>query len=328
MVEKAFSDIQKKLESRFYVHAMGFARDLATACSGILSASKIKAATVNDFSENISPSKKTGNEFKERKKIINRILKAVNEPLNAAVRAEADVFQVPEDDLLRELVRVIATSTEAPIEPKLEIEEARNDADIMDTDGVEAAVNMDADTHITDVEAMEIDMPANGATEDVEEAEVFTPVPPTTKKAMGAVNGLGVVVRPSDASKTSDTPPDSNGFIPHSEQAVAQPPTPPISNGGSLSGTTQDSTANDVRPRDEGGVPWYIKQFEPSGTAAVIPKEVEQEDGGSDALSDMDDDTFKGMDVQMSVATEEVVVPPPPVKSRKTRGKRRSGRYR
>lgn len=118
--------------------------------------------------------------------------------------------------------------------------------------------------------------------------------------------------------KSAPTPPDMNGDIRVSHKPrEAAPLTPPGSNG-SLGRATQNALT-------EGGIPWYLKNFEPEGTTAI-----EEQWAGraavrslSEELTDMDDEELNDLEfnVEDSTITASPVDPPPTAASaRKLRG--------
>lgn len=98
--------------------------------------------------------------------------------------------------------------------------------------------------------------------------------------------------------KSAPTPPDTNGYVPvshHSQQPT--PLTPPQSNG-SL-GRAADNALT------EGGIPWYLKNFEPDGTTAI-----EEQWAGRDAvrslseeLTDMDEEELNDLEFNVEDST-------------------------
>lgn len=68
--------------------------------------------------------------------------------------------------------------------------------------------------------------------------------------------------RLANGVKSAPAPPDTNGHILITQDSHEPPPlTPPQSNGSPAQGTNNMLT--------EGGVPWYLKDFDPVGTTAV-----------------------------------------------------------
>jgi len=108
---------------------------------------------------------------------------------------------------------------------------------------------------------------------------------------------------PSNAIKSSDTPPDTNGYQTALEHHQPPPPTPPVSNGGANSTIEQEHTAVDPASfLTDGGKPWYLKNnFEIDGAAVREVQWTGREvvRSMSEELSEMDDDELKGMGEEM-----------------------------
>lgn len=119
----------------------------------------------------------------------------------------------------------------------------------------------------------------------------------------------------------------TNGASIKSDQGALHPPTPPISNGENSSNVQEGSDASSL---ERGGVVWYAKDFKPDGTNATIPEGADQPDVNSDALSDVDEETFNGMDIDVEDgAVEEdaaASASPKKAKAKVTRKKRKSAR--
>jgi NuA3 HAT complex component NTO1 len=119
----------------------------------------------------------------------------------------------------------------------------------------------------------------------------------------------------SIGAQQSDTPPATNGYIAAPPPSQSVPPTPPQSNG-SLGARSTDSLS-------DGGVPWYLKTFEPQGTTVVESEWTPREPAGSlsEELTDMDDDelTGLGLDVEgdnAAAAAAAAAVAAPPEKDK------------
>jgi hypothetical protein len=98
--------------------------------------------------------------------------------------------------------------------------------------------------------------------------------------------------------KSSDTPPDSTGYVGAPEQPP--PPTPPMSNGGSLVSNGHDGTTESTPSVSEGGIPTYIKNtFDPIGTTVLESKWAGREAAMSEDLSEIGDEELHDMSVGM-----------------------------
>jgi NuA3 HAT complex component NTO1 len=119
---------------------------------------------------------------------------------------------------------------------------------------------------------------------------------------------------PGNGIKSSDTPPDMNGYSSAMEHHQPPPLTPPVSSGGANSTSGQENTGGDVGTSlTEGGIPWYLKSFDPIGTTIREMQWTGRDivRGMSEELTDIDDDELKGMGAEMEGiegAPEELVV--------------------
>ncbi len=288
----AFTDgllkLQKRLEARFYTTAITFAQDLSDVFRvGINTEPPVKSEGAN-INEHTSPSKKPVPDIKERKRLAKRIIKAVQPQLELATRAEADISNKPADKLLKDLEQLLESSLEASISVSLGEPVSHGDADAQNADakmagasrtpqnGVEHTNGHDASQHTTDPHV-------NAGTEDVDVDMEDVDAPGEEVDDIAAISGpsevgdtidTGITVKalaevdinvPQTKSnhvngiKNLNTPPGTNGYASAPESEQPTPPTPPVSNGGSNVENTEILT--------NGGVPWYLRDFQPVGTS-------------------------------------------------------------
>ncbi|KAJ4170005.1 hypothetical protein NW754_006148 [Fusarium falciforme] len=292
--------LQTRIETRFYVTVMSFATDLCEVIrNGIATAPDSGSPTEDSRSEHLDalPVKNTFADIRERRKLGKRILKAVQPSLEAALRVESEISQKPFEGLQNELESMVDRSIEAgrPLttasqgkptdeandtimvdaELQITVKADPSEGDVMDTtpDGELEGGNIEVSTNI-DVDTSGLDM--------VDEEE----------KRDGLANAV----------KSSDTPPDTDGYVSKPRPAQSGPPTPPQSNG-SLGLEPLD-------PLTEGGVLWYLKGYEPQGTS-VLGEHWAGRDAVrmlSEDLTDMDDEELKGLGMVVDQAAASVVV--------------------
>lgn len=303
--------MQSQLDARFYTTTLAFAHDLCEVINvGINGPSRSKIDVID-----ASPSKhSTYSEARDRKRLGKRILKSVQQQLEAALRAEADITSKPLDTLLKELDGMIeaslelrqlsshtshASHEEIAAEPSQDVimVDAPSDQQITVADEVNGEEKEDLG------EPMDVE---EDATVDADNIKVKTASPQKAAKVNGTtpsgdVEADGVVQKP-DVSLTNgvdaaDTPPATNGYVPVSNPTQAGPLTPPQSNGSFGRGPTDTLT--------EGGIPWYLKPFDIEGTTAV-----EEQWAGRDALralseelTDMDDDELNDLEFNVEDST-------------------------
>lgn len=308
---KGFLDMQANCGNRTYVLATAFARDYALVISkGIEDGIPYKpAGNQQETIGQVSPSKSAVGDTKVHRALGKRIIRAIQEKLETAVRAEAAIISKSADTMVQELRilledclqphhasvagsvvdnKAVETTEDMAIDTEKSANGNDNAGDIEDAD-------FDADDTIAVHDPMDVDQ-QNGAetsndgdadatvAADVQDTEVHNePSKPDY------LNGI----------KTSDTPPDSNGYVAVSEHQQPPPPTPPISNGGSLVSNGHEGTIELANSLTEGGVPWYMKTFDPIGTTILENKWSGREAAMSEELSEIDDDELNDMSAAM-----------------------------
>lgn len=344
--------LQRKLEQRFYTTALPLARDLSDIINtGIYTEPKPQF----DASESTTGSASLRSDFsdvRDRKRLGKRILKAIQTQLEPALHLEADASHIPFDVLKQELERIVV----AGIEPRqtthiTALREGEQSQDVIMVDSAAAEITVGgaddgtdaAETEGAPVDAMMVDSeesalqnpPNIEARLADDEAAMNVDGATYSQDAMAEMESGTGGQKPRAASVNGivplDTPPASNGFDATSSRPPQPgPPTPPQSNG-SLGHQPSDILT-------EGGIPWYLRDFEPEGTSAV-----QDQWPGRDAvrslseeLTEIDEDELKGLGVEVnensiiataSKANEEV--PPEtnvntnPVKKPAAKSKRR-----
>ena len=301
--------MQTQLDARFYTTTLAFAHDLCEVINvGINGPSRSAAARSIDA----SPTKhSTYSEARDRKRLGKRILKAVQQQLESALRAEADITSKPLDTLLKELDGMIEASLElrqlsslashgevaAEASQDVIMVDAPSDHQITVADGVNGEDKDDSG------DPMDVEEDAASKTDNI---KVKTASPQKGAKVNGTtpsgdLEADGAVQKPdmpvTNGVDAADTPPGTNGYVPVSNPTQAGPLTPPQSNGSLGRGPTDTLT--------EGGIPWYLKPFDIEGTTAV-----EEQWAGRDALralseelTDMDDDELNDLEFNVEDST-------------------------
>ncbi|KAH8815886.1 hypothetical protein F5884DRAFT_774113 [Xylogone sp. PMI_703] len=309
-------DLSLKLQKRFYVTALSFLHDFCEVFRiGINTepAAEIQLNGESGSAESLVPSLKPIVDIKERRKLGKRIIKAVQAQLEAAVRAEADILQKPTDKPLKELESML----EACLETRrgsitTSIGESTGDMEVENEADHQTAIdhqikldelsqgngetfeNGESSITIPDVaDAMDVD--ADGEYEDTIIAEPKKEAMELDTDAHGEDD---TSKNQSNGIESTNTPPDTNGYSAPENPARPGPPTPPISNGDT--GTSTDPS--DVLT--SGGIPWFLKDFQPEGTTLVESQWIGREVVSrlSEELSDMDDDELKGLGIDVEEA--------------------------
>ncbi|KAK7417486.1 hypothetical protein QQZ08_011603 [Neonectria magnoliae] len=290
--------LQDRVETRFYVTGLSFAADL---CEVINAGIGTPPKSVSESSEphfeliDTSLTKNIFADIRERRKLGKRILKAVQPYLETALRVESEISQKPFESLQKELDTMLDNSVDAGRTAAASSREKATE-DVNDTIMVDAPLAL----QITVKGPLYEEGDAMDTGEDGEEEggniEVNT-------------SGLGMIDEEEskealhDVVKSSDTPPDTDGYVSKPRPAQSGPPTPPQSNG-SLG-------LEPIDPLTDGGVIWYLKGYEPRGTSVLA-----EHWAGRDAvrmlsedLTDMDEEELKGlgMDVVHGVSVAVAV---------------------
>jgi NuA3 HAT complex component NTO1 len=287
--------------------------------------------------------------MKERKRLAKRIIKAVQPQLEGAVQTEANISGKPFERLKQELIQLL----EAELQPGHDsisvslgesgsVAEQDLDVDMQDanqakSNGIEktrGAPSSDQGNQENNVasEPLDVEMQdADAPGEEIDKEDAIVAIPAgdseaedtidtkATTKALAEVNGNVSQVKPNHVNgiKHTSTPPDSNGYVTAPEAMQPSPPTPPISNGD----TNPKTDHTDVLTN--GGVPWYLKDFEPEGTS-LLPGGAAPSGSFPEDLSDPDEDEFRGRGLDVAdaeVVNAVVALSPPKTKKGKARKK-------
>ena len=253
--------------------------------------------TIQTEPHDTSLAKNTFSDIRERRKLGKRILKAVQPFLETALRVESEISQKPFESLQKELETTIDRSVEARRPPTA----TNQDKPVDPSDEANDTIMVDAELQIT-VKADSTEAgDAMDTTSDGGNIEVSTNIDVDTSELAKAEAGETQESLPNTV-QSSDTPPDTDGYVSKPQLAQSGPPTPPQSNG-SLGQEPSD-------PLTDGGVLWYFKGLDPQGTSVL-----EEQWAGRDAvrtlsedLTDLDEEELKGlgMDVDNAAASAAV----------------------
>jgi NuA3 HAT complex component NTO1 len=237
--------LQDKLDERFYTTTLAFAHDLCEVIHvGINAGTRTPADGSPPEALDVSPNKhSTYMETRDRKRLGKRILKSIQQLLQAAVRAEADITNKPVDTLLKELdgmvdasleIRQPATMTilnedaavgedqdltmpDVPEEGETIIAHRHAQAAVEAEAEAEADADADADADVDAVDLIktEPNTDANGDAMDVD------PEQAVTEASIEVLRSRAATENPEEATASSSTPPDSH-LPPVSEQDPVQ----------------------------------------------------------------------------------------------------------
>jgi NuA3 HAT complex component NTO1 len=250
-------------------------------------------------------------DIRDRKRLGKRILKSVQPQLEAALQLESDINHRSFESLKQELEGMIEAALELRLntqatnppsggEDVFMIDSAVPEITVGGADAIEDAAAGEApqeDTEMPDAE----DQPVA----DSGNIEVKTSESENDTKLDGVPDAVASFKTQEPAAEKSeaasmnnvqslDTPPAINGFDTAPRPQQSGPPTPPQSNG-SLGKQPTDTLT-------EGGIIWYLKDFEPEGTSAVQERWPGRDAvrSLSEELTELDEDDIKGLEVEVS----------------------------
>jgi len=258
-----------------------------------------------------------------RRSLAKRILKAVQPQLEAAVRAEADISGKSTEKQLKELELAIEAALQTgpdsiSLGGSVADAEGDHDRDVEMTDAAQHKINGHHGSKVTSNSA-DVDMEdADAPGEDDEDAIIAVGEDTIdTGAALTEVNGNVSQTKPNhiNGNKNATTPPDTNGYSSAPEHMQPSPPTPPVSN--------RDISTDHVDFLAKGGVPWYLKDFQPEGTSLLQGNE-----GGAsfNDILDMDEDAIANGDYGEVIGAAIIASPSKSKKGKakkKARGSRR-----
>ncbi|KAH8673896.1 hypothetical protein BX600DRAFT_378637 [Xylariales sp. PMI_506] len=351
LFQEGLLKLQGVVEERFYTTTLAFTHDLCEVIqAGINTKPKLQSTTQIKFETVVvQPFKIDYSDPRERKKLGKRILKSVQPHLESALRLEAEITYQAFENLKQELETVLEASVELRASTIVAAEaELSQDVIMVDSSNAEITVGGDPTDEVdgTDEQQEQMDVimadPDEAKSGDETNIEVSTELIEESKENEDPVSEDPVVEEQADLAEKRasgslshgnnnlDTPPATNGYEVASHAPQPGPPTPPQSNG-SLG-------RNHANPLTDGGIPWYLKDFEPEGTSAVL-----EPWSGRDAvrslseeLTEMDEDDLKGLGADLN---EETITASPvsantvePVAAgsakKATKGKKRKATYR
>jgi NuA3 HAT complex component NTO1 len=314
--QEGLATVQSKVDERFYTTTLSFLQDLCDVVHSGISKERAQAASNQPRFEVIdpSPTKQTYADVASRRRLGKRILKSIQPLLEISLRVESDVLGKSYDDLHKELEAMIEAGVELS-QPSIIVSNGGNTAEpsedvimvdapgaqitvasgangLLDENEVESGDAMDtAEDGDQDEASIEVNTSslakANGIkssksspAEDEEAAEGAEDDGGDNADALPRTNGI----------KASDTPPATNGYVSISRPSQPAPPTPPQSNGSFGKEPPADVLT-------EGGIPWYLKGFDPRGLSIVAEQWAGREAvrSLSEELTDIDDDELKGL---------------------------------
>lgn len=285
-----FTEVEMNLNKHYYTSVADFSQDFGVVFKSALEASPLyDTATAQTEGEVLT--KDAQSDLKLGKALAKRIVKAVKEPLEDATRKESQLRQKSYEKELRDLDRLLENSVSSR-------RDSINGKHLSDgKDGVSrqepsihgAVPNGFLQDDTDGQNALDQDEDALGDI-DIDPAIMQALEPASTKRkgnrqqptpesipAMNGINGHGhmrVAIRGGAGSGRA-----ANSVL------ASEPPTPPMSSG------------EGSHPFSQGGIPWYMQPFDPSGTTIEEERWTGRElvRGMSEDLSDMDEEELSGL---------------------------------
>ncbi|KAM5351350.1 hypothetical protein ACJ41O_004073 [Fusarium nematophilum] len=290
--------LQSCIDTRFYVTALSFAGDLCEVISAGIITPPASGSPTDEPDVDVSPVKNAFADIRERRKLGKRILKAVQPFIETALRVEAEISQKPFESLQRELETMVDRSVEAG-RPSTATSQVQPPDEANDTIMVDAEFQITVKPEPAPEESDAMDTAPDGDGGDGS-IEVSTNIEVNTS-GLNLVNEENKESLPNTV-KSSDTPPDTDGYVSKPQPAQSGPPTPPQSNG-SLG-------LEPIDPLTDGGVLWYLKAHDPQGTS-ILGEHWAGRDAVrmlSEDLTDLDDEELKGLGMDVDQGVSSVVV--------------------
>ncbi|KAH7078280.1 PHD-zinc-finger like domain-containing protein [Paraphoma chrysanthemicola] len=273
---EGFSDLQVRLDERFYASVLSFYEDMATVLSeevGFAPASTVGADAEFDM---IKVAHVTlSSEQKEIKKLVKRITKGIQPLIEEALRREAEITGRPQeqtpdlDALIHERIqrRPSGLSGEGGIRQTTETDQPSGSHEVLPDGEAEAVAAKSAEMHLAPTPDDNAADPHRTAHDEAAD-----------EAAIAAQLGQDAMHASIDAVRADAMDLDHG-------DSIGQPLTPPR------------SEKNLLNPLGNGGIPWYLKTFDIDGTTVYEERYTGREvmRDMSEPLSELDDDVLDGL---------------------------------
>ena len=302
-----FDAIAQRVRERFYTSVQDFSRDLSLEIGKVVARYHDQEEAGGDTDADIETIHNQLNEVKpgtaehhalsqeqkQVKALAKRLVKAVKELLEDALKKEAELKGHEHEEALRKLesMGIFASTKSIGIDSSDEgkiVGKRRSESDVDTVAGASPDVNGDTEMHDADERTDEAVIHLNiaGRNDTV-------PVPnarqtPASKAASCASSSHDQMTRKSMSGKPTE------------------PPSPPIStDSNAINGANAQAKEDDNDVFAQGGVPWYLEPFDPEGTTVhderytgrAVLRDMSEE------LSDMDEDTLTELAINGVEAT-------------------------
>ena len=313
-----FNQIQDKLGERFYTSVSTFSTEFGAVLSASLEGPvSIEQAEAADQTIDENFNKELIAEYKSKRQLARRIIKAVQGALEDAMRKESEACRKPFEKELRDLDLLLASSISSTQKSTAASaggdasDEDMDDRGFQDPSKSNPYALANANTTLGN-NAGHTHEPSNNI-EDLASAQIQQDLMTTTPDIR--LEDTGDDLSRAHYMGYQPTPEGSNSFpIAHytilsesrsngnhvasslsrkgKEVQGVQRPTPPLGSGEEVQ-----------TPLSGGGIPWYMEPFDPDGTTIADERWTGREvvRGMSEELSDMDEEELSGLvDVDMT----------------------------
>ena len=256
-------------------------------------------AQINDG----ATSKDLTSDYKEKRKLAKRIVKAVQPALEDATRKESELLRRPFEKELQQLDMLLENSLASRRESVNgalygEITETEAAAQQLLIDDQVHSSRLNGDSESSMHEALSTNAPGIASETSIPmEIDAAIAAPTSKEDQKSDIANHQPTPERSDETPTrsavASQEPSANGLATNKSRAgqdtgipqVHEPPTPPVSTGG------------DPQPLSNGGIPWYMETFDPDGTTVHEERWTGRElvRGMSEELSDMEDEELSGL---------------------------------
>lgn len=274
-------------------------------------------------------------DYKEKRKLAKRIIKAVQGSLEDAMRKESELCRKPFEKELRDLDRLLETSISSRRDSltnslgedasddeahgqlpltngethhlvhkstdKQSTEHAITNGDLVIHQGGESLINTAHPIKVTGSKSR-YDLEISSKSMGLAEASEPVPVPsgdlhqqPTPEDSVTTLGSNGITIYEHQPDEAAVT---SLVGSSHEVAKQSEPRTPPLSSKGEVQAALS-----------QGGIPWYMDPFDPVGTTIHDERWTGREvvRGMSEELSDMDEEELSGLvDVGMTEIAEDL----------------------
>ncbi|TKA81186.1 hypothetical protein B0A55_02615 [Friedmanniomyces simplex] len=295
MFTAGFDAIALGLRERSYTSVQDFSRDFSAEISKVLAkyhdheeTADADIEVIHNQLHEVKPGTAEhhalSQEQKEIKKLAKRIVKAVKEPLEDALKKEAELKGREHQEAIRKLDSMGIFASEKNVDADEFVQDGkvagkrRSGSDLSAVAGASPDVHATGDTEMrdadehTDEAVMRLDIAGNSDTIPVPARK---PAPASTSTSHSSSDHGH-----SGGKTTSEKP--------------TEPLSPPISTDSNGAKPTTEAAVLDTDVFAQGGVPWYLTPFDPVGTTVHEERYTGREvlRDMTEELSDMDEDTL------------------------------------